>query len=64
MRIPLVLRAPEPGGGDDREFGKAVWQRRAPPQMLAEFSGVLAYLRRADQELKRAAEPSASPGDD
>ena len=62
MSKPLVLRAPEPGGGDDRELGETVRQRGAPTQVLAELCRVLANLRRADQKLEWAPEPATAPG--
>src|SRR6266851_7298368 len=64
MRIPFVLGAPEPGGGDDRQLGKPVRQRGSPTQMLAELRGEAANLGCPDQELEGAAEPAALAGDD
>src|SRR5215472_17685008 len=64
VREPLELRTPEAGGGDNGKLRKAVRQGCAPAQMLAELCRVLANLRRADQQLERAAEPAAAAGDD
>ena len=49
VRVPLVLRAPELGRGDDRKLGKAVRQRGSPAQMLTELCRVLTNLGSADQ---------------
>ena len=64
MRIPFVLRPPEPRGRDDRQLGQPVGQRGAPAQILAERRRVPANSGSADQQLKRAAEPAALAGDD